>query len=53
MTDTLDEGGCVDVINMDFQKAFDTVPHQRFLTQFSNYGIKGQVLDWIKISQDG
>ena len=34
---------------MDFKKAFDTVPHQRLLANISNYGIKGKVLQWIKI----
>ena len=48
-TDILGDGGCVDVIYMDFQKAFDTVPHRRLLTKLSNYGIKWKVLDWIKI----
>ena len=27
----MDEGGCVDVIYLDFCKVFDKVPHQRFL----------------------
>ncbi len=47
-TQTMDEGGCVDVIYMDFQKAFDTVPHRRLLTKLERYGIKGDLLMWIK-----
>ena len=32
-----------------FKKAFDTAPHQRLLAKISNYGMKGKVLEWIKI----
>jgi len=31
------------------QNAFVTVPYQRLLTKIFNYGLKGKVLDWIKI----
>jgi len=48
-TDILDEGGCIDVIYVDFKKGFDTVPHRRLLAKISKYGIKGKVLEWIKI----
>ena len=30
-TEIMDKGGVIDVINCDFQKAFDTVPHKRLL----------------------
>ena len=34
--------GCqVDVILLDFAKAFDTVPHKRFLLKLSSYRISG------------
>jgi len=33
---------------LDFAKAFDKVPHNRLLLKLSNYGIQGQVYDWIK-----
>ena len=46
-TKTLDEGGTVDCIYMDFMKAFDTVPHQRLLEKIKRYGIGGSVLGWI------
>ena len=38
----------VDVIYLDFEKAFDKVPHQRLLLQLERYGIRGQILNWIK-----
>jgi len=33
---------------LDFAKAFDKVPHNRLLLKLSNYGIQGQVYNWIK-----
>ena len=47
-TKHLDEGYSVDVIYLDFQKAFDTVPHQRLIQKLSSFGIHGKVLQWIK-----
>ena len=35
-------------IYLDFAKAFDSVPHQRLFRKVSAYGIKGQLLSWIK-----
>ena len=37
-----------DVIILDFQKAFDTVPHQRLLQKLDFYGIHGPILCWIQ-----
>ena len=33
-------------IFVDFQKAFDTVPHELLLNKLNHYGIRGKVLDW-------
>ena len=33
---------------LDFQKAFDTVPHERLLQQLNRYGITGNVNNWIR-----
>ena len=44
----LDEDGTIDNINMDFQKAFDTVPHQRLLGKLRSYGITGDVHKWLE-----
>ena len=37
----------VDLILLDFCKAFDKVPHQRLLTKLKYYGIQGNLLNWI------
>ena len=47
-TEVLDTGGYVDVIFCDFQKAFDTVPHNRLLELLRHYGITDPVLAWIE-----
>ena len=43
----LDSGQTIDVIYLDFRKAFDTVPHRRLLTKLQAYGISGNIRDWI------
>ena len=37
-----------DTLILDFQKAFDTVPHQRLIQKLDHYGIRGNILEWIK-----
>ena len=44
----LDENGIIHDINMDFQKAFDSVPHIRLIKKLKSYGITGDVLMWIE-----
>ena len=48
LTSHLDNGYFIDVIYLDFQKAFDTVPHQRLLQKLISFGIHGNVLKWIE-----
>ena len=48
VTDGLDGGGSVDVIFLDFAKAFDKVPHERLLRKMEAYGIGGEVLAWVR-----
>ena len=38
----------VDIIYLDYEKAFDKVPHQRLLLQLAKFGITGEVLNWVK-----
>ncbi len=47
-TEIIDKKGSIDVIYMDFQKAFDKVPHHRLIKKIESYGIKGELLDWVK-----
>ena len=47
-TFSLDNGHGVDVVFLDFQKAFDTVPHHRLLHKLGAYGVNNQVLRWLK-----
>jgi hypothetical protein len=47
-TEHLDNHNSVDAIYLDFQKAFDTVPHHRLFKKLKGYGISGNILEWIK-----
>ena len=38
----------MDVIYLDFKKAFDSVPHQRLLIKLKAYGITGNLFAWIE-----
>jgi len=44
----LEGKGQVDMIVLDFSKAFDKVPHQRLMMKLWNYGIRGKTHAWIK-----
>ena len=46
-TGWLDQGGSIDSIYMDFQKAFDKVPHRRLISKLKKYGISEQCILWI------
>ena len=48
VTDYIDKGYPVDVIYLDFQKAFDKVPHRRLIHKLTAHGIDGKVLNWIR-----
>ena len=47
-TKALDEGYGVDVLYLDYRKAFDSVPHKRLLQKLTLYGINGSTLIWIE-----
>ena len=38
----------IDIIYMDFQKAFDKVPHHKILIKLHSYGIHPELIDWIE-----
>jgi len=43
-THHLDNGHSIDVVYLDFQKAFDSVHHQRLLQKLSSFGIHEKIL---------
>uniref|UniRef100_A0A3B3Q808 Reverse transcriptase domain-containing protein n=1 Tax=Paramormyrops kingsleyae TaxID=1676925 RepID=A0A3B3Q808_9TELE len=47
-TSEIDHKKAYDVIYLDFQKAFDVVPHKRLLLKLKAAGILGTVATWIK-----
>ncbi len=46
-TKALDEGWDIDVIYMDYMKAFDTVPHKRLQSKLKAYKFTDQMMNWI------
>ena len=48
ITKWVDEGSPVDVIYLDFQKAFDKVPHQRLLLKLKSHGMGNSIINWIE-----
>ena len=45
-TTALEEGSSIDVIYMDFKKAFDSVPHSRLISKLNALGVQGRILKW-------
>src|SRR6218665_3236690 len=45
--DELDTNNQVDLMYLDFAKAFDKVPHKRLIRKMQACGIQGSVLQWI------
>ena len=43
-----EDGNNIDVIYLDFAKAFDTVPHRRLLKKLDGYGIQGKIWIWLR-----
>ena len=47
-TTALDSGYGIDVIYLDYSKAFDSVPHLRLIEKLKEYGVGGNLLLWLK-----
>ena len=47
-TEDLDKKHSADVIYLDFQKAFDSVPRRRLLLKLKGYSIGDNILAWIE-----
>ena len=48
ITKCVDDGSPVDVIYLDFQKAFDKVPHQRLILKLKSLGMGNSIINWIE-----
>ena len=48
ITKWVNEGSQVDIIYLDFQKAFDKVPHQRLILKLKSHGIGISIINWIE-----
>ena len=48
VTRMLDEGKNVDIIYLDFAKAFDKVPHHRLIGKVASMRVEGRVKGWIQ-----
>ncbi|GAB0184160.1 mitochondrial enolase superfamily member 1 [Grus japonensis] len=53
VTCLVDEGKAVDVVYLDFSKAFDTFSHSILLEKLAAHGLHGHTLCWIKNWLDG
>ncbi len=47
-TRSRDKGMNVDILILDFSKAFNTLPHARLLKKLKSYGINGNIGGWIE-----
>ena len=48
LSDLVDQGHAVDVVYLDFAKAFDKVPHARLSAVLTAHGIGGELLSWVE-----
>ena len=48
LTMEVDQGNCMDILYLDFAKAFDKVPHRRLVEKVKAHSIQGKVLNWIR-----
>ena len=48
ITKLIDEGHYVNIVFLDFSKAFDKVPHVRLMSKVRAHGIVGNIANWIE-----
>ena len=44
----MDDGYDLDIIFLDYRKAFDSVPHERLLSKLKTFGISVELQNWIR-----
>ena len=47
-TSSIESGNFNDCIYLDYQKAFDTVPHNRLMSKLCAYKLDARIIKWIK-----
>ena len=47
-THAVDEGWKVDILYLDYCKAFDLVPHMHLSRKLKSYGLAGKILIWLR-----
>ena len=48
LTKAVDQGKNVDVLYIDFARAFDKVPHRKLISKVRGVGLSGAVLQWVE-----
>jgi len=48
IADSMDNGDRIDIIVIDFSKAFDLVPHDRLLIKIAIAGVDSGVVVWVR-----
>ena len=47
-TELLENGGQIDVVYTDLEKAFDKIPHIRLISKLFSYDINKKIIGWIE-----
>lgn len=48
VTGPVDKGEAADVIDLDFSEAFDTHPHDIFISKLEKYGLDEVIMWWVQ-----